>query len=109
MKPIKLGKQKVKQNGGALVVKLPTKWLAAHGLQIGQPLYSVVTMDDVIRVHLEPVEWSKKAKIRRVSSRGTAYLNISAPHAREIGLKEGSTVAMSADDDHGILMIKKVA
>lgn len=109
MKPIKLGKQQVRQNGGAMVVKLPMKWLIAHSLQIGQPLYSVVTIDDVIRVHLEPVEWSKRAKIRKVSARGAAYLNISAPHARELGIREGSTVAISADEDHGVLMIKKVA
>jgi hypothetical protein len=108
MKEIKLGEQAITRNGHALVVKLPEKWLVQHGLELGQPLYSVLTIDNVIRVHLEHRDWSKKAKIRRVSARSTAYLNINAAHARELGLTDGSRVSMSADTDHGVLMIRKI-
>jgi riboflavin biosynthesis pyrimidine reductase len=107
MKPIKLGKQTVSRNGPALVVRLPEKWLVTNGLELGQPLYSVLTIDNVLRVHLEHREWSKKAKIRRVSARGAAYLNINTEHARELGITDGSVVEMSADPEHGVLMISK--
>ena len=108
-KVIQLGTQEVKQNGNALAVKLPNRWLTEHNLSIGDPLFSILTIDGEIKVHLEEVDWSRKAKIRRAASRGAAYLTLSAGHAREIGLQVGTKVKLQADVQHGILSIRRAA
>lgn len=102
---VNLGIEEVRQSGNALAVRLPERWLVAHGLKVGDPLYSVLTVDGVIRVHLEETDWSKKAKIRKVAARGSAYVTLSAPHARELGIDPGDSVQMEADITHGVLSI----
>lgn len=108
-KKVYLGTQKVTKNGNALAVKLPNRWLTEHGLQIGDPLYSVLTIDEEIRVHLVQVNWSRKAKIRRAATRGSAYITLSTVHVRELGIEVGTKVSLVADTEHGILIVRRAA
>lgn len=104
---VKLGTTEVKASGNAAVVKLPIEWLASHELQVGDPLFTVLTIDKVIRVHLTPVEWSKRAKVRRAAQRGAAYVTLSAPHVRKLGWVTGTKLRLRADEEHKILLIDK--
>ena len=106
---VDLGTAKVVRIGGAVGIKLPYRWLTTHGLKIGDPVYSVLTVDQEMRVHLEPVDWARKAKIRRAAQRGSVYMTMSAPYVREMGIEAGSRVRLIADVEHGVLSIWREA
>ena len=104
---VDLGVQKVVRVGKAVGIKLPRKWLVQHGLSMGDDLFSVVTIDQEIRIHLTPVEWSRKAKVRRAAQRGAAYITLSAPYVRDLGIEAGTRVRLTANVEHGILSVRR--
>ena len=108
-KLIQLGTQQVRKNGNALAINLPNRWLTEHRLTVGDPLFSILTIDGEIRVHLKEVEWSKKAKVRQAASRGSAYLTLSAGHAKELGIEDGTPVKLIADAQTGVLSVRRAA
>lgn len=103
----KFGTQKLRESGNALVVKLPLQWLATNGVKVSDPLFSVLTLDGIIRVHLEEVEWSKSALVRTIP--GAPVLTLAAAFVTSLGLKKGSLVELSVDTAHDVLMIRGVA
>lgn len=103
----KFGKQKLRESGNALVVKLPLSWLASHKVKVSDPLFSVLTLDEIIRVHLEPVKWSKSAIVRLIDT--APVLTLSAKFVDELGWTKDTVIELSADTVHNILMIRRVS
>ena len=101
------GTQKLRESGNALVVKLPTQWLATHGAQVSDPLFSVLTLDEIIRVYLDPVEWGAMAKVRLINT--SPFLTIAAKYVARLGLTKDSVVELTADKPHRVLMIRRVS
>ena len=100
------GTQKLGQNGNALVVRLPIEWLATHKVKLSDPLFSVLTLDDIIRVHLEKVDWSKSTGVREINN--SPHLTIPQAFVDRLGLTKESVVSMETDVQHQILLIRRV-
>ena len=104
-----LGIYQVKENGATLVVELPDEWLASKNVKLGDPLYSRLILagenDYEIRVHLEPVDYAKKAKVRPI--KGVTCLNVKPKFAEKLGLEKGTAVTIKADLQHDILIIRR--
>ena len=107
MKAIRqIGTQSVIRSGDSLIIRPPTEWLAEHGLKVGDPVYSVVTLDETIRYHLTDQPWARRSKVRQIKAAG--WLLLAAPHAKSLGVSKGDTVALSIDIGGEVLMVRRV-
>ena len=102
----KFGKQKLRQNGNALVVRLPIEWLATHQVRVSDPLFSVLTLDEVIRVHLHKTDWSKATMVRTINN--APQLTIPQSFVDRLGLTKETFVSVTADVPHDLLEIERV-
>ena len=74
-----LGTVTVARNGNSLVIRLPREWLSHFKLEIGAPLFSVLDLEDVIRVHLKDEQWAIRSRVRMIN--GNICQPIHAPRA----------------------------
>lgn len=102
---VRLGVEPIVERDISLLVKLPREWLSDYGLEISQPVYSVLTTDGVIRVHLEPQTWTTRSRIRKIG--GAGYLTLVREYVKKLDLKKGERLAIDVDLDGGILMLKR--
>ena len=102
---VRLGIESVKLVGVARVVKLPRRWLAEYGLEIGRPLYTALALDDCIRVHLTPKTWTTQVKVRRIS--GAAHVTLLKEYVEALGLKIGDKMWVDVDLDSGVLLLRR--
>ena len=102
---VRLGIEDVKQLGASLIVRLPGRWLAEHELEVGSPVFSVLTLDDCIRVHLTPQTWTTRSRVRKINGRG--HMTLMREYVDNLGLKKGDKLSIDVDLDGGILLLRR--
>jgi antitoxin component of MazEF toxin-antitoxin module len=102
---VQIGEQKVYKNGGSLVTRAPEEWLAEYELEIGSPVFTVLTLDGFIRVHLTKVAWAKRSQVRRINR--TGYLTLNPNYCRKLGIKANDNVRLEVDMDIAVLKIRR--
>ena len=100
-----LGTVTVARNGSSLVIRVPREWLSHFNLIIGSPVFSVLDLDDVLRVHLKEQKWSLRSRIRMIN--GNGHIVIGREHADKLRLKKDAVLSVSVDLDIGVLLIRR--
>ena len=102
----KIGTEEIQDNGGSLVVKAPREWLSHYGMEVGTPVFVVLTLDGVLRYHLQKQPWSRKGRVRLIN--GNGWLTVGKDAAKKLGIKKGTVVKVSVDPDNGVLFVERV-
>lgn len=100
-----LGTVTVAQNGNSLVIRLPREWLSHFKLEISTPVFSVLDIYDVLRVHLTEQRWSIRSRIRMIN--GNGHIVIAKEHAEKLRLQKDDVLSLSVDLDLGVLLIQR--
>jgi hypothetical protein len=76
-------------------------------VRLGENLYAVGRLDGTVEFTAEPREFAKVVKFR-MRDRGYPVVTIPATIARPRGMHQGCTVEFDADNESGVLTVRKV-